>query len=102
MGRRCHGTIHALCLFAGIEPLTRMIDREKVVSVLLKRFPEARLCDVAAAANAIVGLPLEFDAVDAAGLVTFRCETPERQYDVHHLERGDVRVYCRVRQAGSN
>jgi len=79
-----------------------MIDREKVVSVLLKRFPEARLCDVAAAANAIVGLPLEFDALDPSGLVTFCCETPERQFDVHHLERGDVRVYCRARPSGSS
>jgi hypothetical protein len=77
-----------------------MIDREKVVSVLLKRFPEALLCDVAAAANAIVGLPLEFDALDPTGIVMFRCETPERQFDVHHVERGDVRVYCRVRPSG--
>jgi hypothetical protein len=78
-----------------------MIDREKVVSVLVKRFPEARLCDVAAAANAIVGLPSEFDALEPAGLVAFRCETPARKYDVHHVERGDVRVYCRVRPTGS-
>lgn len=76
-------------------PGTRMVDREKVVSVLLKRFPDAPLCDVAAAANAIVGLPPEFDVVEPAGVVAFRCDTSARQYDVHHLERGDVRVYCR-------
>jgi hypothetical protein len=73
-----------------------MVDREKVVSVLVKRFPEARLCDVAAAANAIVGLPPEFDAVDPVIVSAFRCDTPQRQYDAHHLERGDVRVYCRT------
>jgi len=73
-----------------------MVDREKVVSVLVKRFPEARLCDVAAAANAIVGLPQEFDAVDPVVVSTFKFETPARQYDVHHLERGNVRVYCRT------
>lgn len=72
-----------------------MIDREKVVSVLVKRFPDARLCDVAAAANAIVGLAPEFAALDPASVAAFRCDTRERQYDVHHLERGDVRVYCR-------
>ncbi len=73
-----------------------MVDREKVVSVLLKRFPQAPLCDVAAAANAIVGLPPEFDAVDPSGVAAFRCDTSDRHYDVHHLERGDVRVYCRL------
>ncbi len=95
-----YGTIHALRRSAGSRPGECMIDREKVVSVLLKRFPEALLCDVAAAANAIVGLPLEFDPLDPAGIVMFRCETPDRQYDVHHVERGDVRVYCRVRPSG--
>ena len=78
-----------------------MIDREKVMSVLLKRFPEAPLSDVAAAANAIVGLPLEFDALDPSGLVAFHCDTPQRHYEVQHLERGDVRLYCRVRPSGA-
>lgn len=73
-----------------------MIDREKVVSVLLKRFPEARLCDIAAAANAIVGLPPEFEVVDPEGVAAFTCDASARHYDIHHLERGDVRVYRRV------
>lgn len=73
-----------------------MIDREKVLAVLVKRFPEARLSDVAAAANAIVGLGPEYDVVSPTAVTTFKCETDHRQYDTGHLERGDVRVFCRV------
>jgi len=40
-----------------------MIDREKVVTVLRKRFPGAPVEEVAAAANAIVGLAEEWDDV---------------------------------------
>jgi hypothetical protein len=42
----------------------RMIDREKVLAVLSKRFPEAPRENVAAAANAIVGLEDEWEEVD--------------------------------------
>jgi hypothetical protein len=42
-----------------------MIDREKVVTVLRKRFPGAPPDAVAAAANAIVGLGDEWDDVTA-------------------------------------
>jgi hypothetical protein len=42
-----------------------MIDREKVVTVLRKRFPGAPADAVAAAANAIVGLGDEWDDVTA-------------------------------------
>lgn len=42
-----------------------MIDREKVVTVLRRRFPGARPEDVAAAANAIVGLEDEWEDVTA-------------------------------------
>jgi hypothetical protein len=41
-----------------------MIDREKVLAVLSKRFPEAARENVAAAANAIVGLEDEWEEVD--------------------------------------
>jgi hypothetical protein len=41
----------------------RMIDREKVLAVLMKRFPEAGRENVAAAANAIVGLDEEWEEV---------------------------------------
>jgi hypothetical protein len=40
-----------------------MIDREKVLAVLRKRFPGAAAEQVAAAANAIVGLEDEWDDV---------------------------------------
>ena len=37
-----------------------MLDREKVVAVLTRRFPEATPAQVAAAANALVGLEDEW------------------------------------------
>jgi hypothetical protein len=40
-----------------------MIDREKVLAVLRKRFPGATLAQFAAAANAIVGLEDEWEDV---------------------------------------
>ncbi len=40
-----------------------MIDREKVLTVLRKRFPGAAVQQVAAAANAIVGLDEEWEEV---------------------------------------
>jgi hypothetical protein len=40
-----------------------MIDREKVLTVLRRRFPGASDRDLAAAANAIVGLADEWDDV---------------------------------------
>lgn len=40
-----------------------MIDREKVLAVLAKRFPDATRENVAAAANAIVGLDDEWEEV---------------------------------------
>jgi len=43
------------------EPL--MIDREKVLAVLAKRFPQAAPEEIAAAANAIVGLRDEWEEV---------------------------------------
>jgi hypothetical protein len=42
-----------------------MIDREKVLAVLRRRFPGAAEMDVAAAANAIVGLTDEWHEVAA-------------------------------------
>ena len=71
------------------------VDREKVLSVLVKRFPGAPLCDVAAAANAIVGLEPEFDAIPAAEFSRFDCEWNARTFSMRHVANGDVRVYCR-------
>jgi hypothetical protein len=42
-----------------------MIDREKVLTVLRRRFPGASAEDLAAAANAIVGLPDEWEDITA-------------------------------------
>ena len=45
--------------------MRRMIDREKVLAVLQKRFPGSSPEDRAAAANAIVGLGDEWEDVTA-------------------------------------
>ena len=73
-----------------------MIDREKVLAVLVKRFPDARLCDVAAAANAIVGLEPEYAALPATEVTRFECEAGMRHFNARHLANGEVRVYCRA------
>jgi hypothetical protein len=73
-----------------------MVDREKVVSVLVKRFPGAPLCDVAAAANAIVGLDTEFAPVEAGEVSRFDCDCGTRVFSLRHVANGDVRVYFRV------
>jgi hypothetical protein len=55
-----------------------MIDREKVVTVLRRRFPGATHETVAAAANAIVGLPDEWEDItplepDLSAHLAYRC-----------------------------
>jgi hypothetical protein len=45
-----------------------MVDREKVLTVLRRRFPSASEADRAAAANAIVGLDEEWEEVDCTDL----------------------------------
>jgi hypothetical protein len=45
-----------------------MVDREKVLAVLRRRFPGAGEREVAAAANAIVGLADEWHEVECADL----------------------------------
>jgi hypothetical protein len=82
--------------FEGMTTSLPTIDREKVLNVLLKRFPEARLCDIAAAANAIVGLGPEFRLLPAAQLERLEIDLGERQYTRHHVENDEVRVYCRI------
>ncbi len=56
---------------------TTMIDREKVLTVLHKRFPGASADQVAAAANAIVGLADEWEDVTAE----------EPQFGYHHSDQ---------------
>lgn len=76
-----------------------MVDREKVLSVLIKRFPGAPLCDVAAAANAIVGLEPEFEAVPAVEIHRFDCGYRTRDLSLRHVANGDVVVFCRAVRA---
>lgn len=78
--------------------MSSMIDREKVLAVLLKRFPQAALNDVAAAANAIVGLDPEYAPVTAGDLARFECESGAHTYSTRHVANGDVRVYVRQRK----
>ncbi len=44
-----------------------MLDREKIVAVLKKRFPGAPVEQIAAATNAIIGLDDEWDELLAGG-----------------------------------
>ena len=72
-----------------------MIDREKVLAVLVKRFPDAAPNDVAAAANAIVGLESEYFALMPPELSRFECEAGRYAYTLRHVTNGDVRVFRR-------
>ncbi|MCC7033163.1 MAG: hypothetical protein IT179_10060 [Acidobacteria bacterium] len=45
-----------------------MVDREKVLAVLSRRFPGATKAETAAAANAIVGLDDEWQEVEVTDL----------------------------------
>jgi hypothetical protein len=51
---------------------TKMIDREKVLAILSKRFPSASSEQLAAAANAIVGLREEWREIETR-VVDGRC-----------------------------
>lgn len=75
-----------------------MIDREKVLVVLHKRFPGATADQVAAAANAIVGLPDEWEDVTGPKARMESCV--EGRYTGCLLsdwmrDGGDVRVFVR-------
>jgi len=74
-----------------------MIDREKVLAVLIKRFPAAPLSDVAAAANAIVGLEPEYAPVSVAEVARLECEVGSHIYSVRHVGNGDLRLFVRNR-----
>ena len=57
-----------------------MMDREKVLAVLTKRFPHAEADARAAAANAILGLGDEWEEVNES----------EIAHLAHQLKRGDT------------
>lgn len=72
-----------------------MVDREKVLSVLRKRFPEAAANDVAAAANAIVGLDPEYVALTPPELLRFECDVGRQSYTMRHVTTGELRMFRR-------
>jgi hypothetical protein len=72
-----------------------VVDREKVLTVLLKRFPDAAANDLAAAANAIVGLEAEYVAVAPAELSRFECCAGHHAYGMRHVANGDLRIFRR-------
>lgn len=63
-----------------------MVDREKVLAVLRRRFPGASDADTAAAANAIVGLDEEWREVDCTDLREL-VERLRNGHDFRLLER---------------
>jgi len=78
-----------------------MIDREKVLTVLRRRFPGAAVEQLAAAANAIVGLDDEWEELpvdmDAMGF-SFSVQCQDICALADQLERGDeIRVLRRRR-----
>ena len=77
--------------------MSLMIDREKVLAVLLKRFPAAAPNDVATAANAIVGLAPEYAPVSPTEMARFECEVGPHTYSMRHVATGDVRILIKGR-----
>ena len=70
-----------------------MIDREKVLAVLAKRFPQAAPPDIAAAANAIVGLEPDWEEVtDREGELGYHyaASCSDICYIAQQAERGDT------------
>jgi hypothetical protein len=73
-----------------------MIDREKVLVVLRRRFPAARAEDIAAAANAIVGLEPEYEPVACAEVRRLECLAGVHAYNAGDLATGRIRLFRRV------
>lgn len=66
-----------------------MIDRQKVETILRRRFPGASWSEIATAANAIVGLEDEWQEVG--------CQDGSLAAPIGELEqRAEIRLFCRV------
>lgn len=65
-----------------------MLDREKVLTVLRRRFPAAADSELAAATNAIVGLDDEWDEVGSGNLLDL-LDRLRRGSEFRLLERRD-------------
>jgi hypothetical protein len=76
-----------------------MVDREKILAVLHKRFPTATAADLAAAANAIVGLEDEWEDVsehESEFGYHFSVQCGEICYLAEQMRRGSrFRVFMR-------
>lgn len=81
-----------------------MVDREKVLAVLTRRFPGSSLEQVAAAANAIVGLEEEWEDVTARQEefgYNFSPQCSDICYIAQQVERGDdFRIFRRRKPVG--
>ncbi len=69
-----------------------MIDRERVLAVLSGRFPDATVDQLAAATNAIVGLPDEWEDVTAREEefgYHYSAHCSDLCYLAQQVERGD-------------
>ncbi len=73
-----------------------MIDREKVMTLRHQRFPGARLCEPAAAANALVGLDPEFDPLMAQEMSWFHCDVGGDRYTTRDVVNDTLRLYRRT------
>jgi hypothetical protein len=79
-----------------------MVDREKVLAVLRRRFPGSKPDQVAAAANAIVGLEDEWEDVSAKEVELgyhFSPTCTDICYIAQQVERGDSFRLLRKRAA---
>jgi hypothetical protein len=80
-----------------------MVDREKVLTVLTRRFPGARPDQIAAAANAIVGLDEEWEDVtheEQQMGYNFSPDCSDICYLAQQVERGDQFRIFRRRKPG--
>lgn len=73
-----------------------MIDREKVLVVLRRRFPSARQEEIAAAANAIVGLAPEYEPLDGADVGRLECRAGRDLFTTADVISGRLRLYRRT------
>jgi hypothetical protein len=72
-----------------------MVDREKVIVVLRRRFPAARPEEIATAANAIVGLEPEYRAIEIAEIHRLECLAGREAFTAEDVASGRLRLYRR-------
>jgi hypothetical protein len=70
-----------------------MVDREKVLSILQKRFPNAPPETLAATANAIVGLAPDYRPVGPDEIVRFECRAKSARFTLDDVAAGRIRLF---------